>query len=239
MTEQLQLLVELQEIDSAIFKKNTLILAIPRKAQSAEKTLHDTRLSSEKQRQKYEELEKKKRDRERLFEETQERIRKLKARVSEIKNNREYQAHLKEIEAVERERHAIEDEILALMESLDAAQKDLRARESEVKAEGEKVDAFKRRLDAEIAAAEKELDALRLRRGRMVERIEPAAYELYFRLLESAQGLAVVEARDEVCRGCNMNIPPQLFVELKKSERLIQCPQCGRILFWKKEETSG
>ena len=38
-------------------------------------------------------------------------------------------------------------------------------------------------------------------------------------LLEKCNGLAVVEARDEICQGCNMNIPPQMFVELRKIQR--------------------
>jgi predicted nucleic acid-binding Zn-ribbon protein len=33
-----------------------------------------------------------------------------------------------------------------------------------------------------------------------------------------------------------MNIPPQLFVEIKKNEKIIQCPQCNRILYWKAEK---
>jgi predicted nucleic acid-binding Zn-ribbon protein len=29
-----------------------------------------------------------------------------------------------------------------------------------------------------------------------------------------------------------MNIPPQLYVEIRKNEEIIQCPQCLRILFY-------
>jgi predicted nucleic acid-binding Zn-ribbon protein len=50
-------------------------------------------------------------------------------------------------------------------------------------------------------------------------------------LLKNKAGLAVVPVRNEVCGGCNMNIMPQLFVEIKKNEELHRCPQCGRFLF--------
>ncbi|GFP33407.1 hypothetical protein HKBW3S42_01742, partial [Candidatus Hakubella thermalkaliphila] len=30
----------------------------------------------------------------------------------------------------------------------------------------------------------------------------------------------------------NMNIPPQMFVELKKNIEIIQCQLCDRILYW-------
>jgi predicted nucleic acid-binding Zn-ribbon protein len=52
-------------------------------------------------------------------------------------------------------------------------------------------------------------------------------------LLEICAGLAVIEVKDEICQGCNMNIPPQLFVELKKNEEIYNCPHCRRIIFYK------
>jgi predicted nucleic acid-binding Zn-ribbon protein len=52
-------------------------------------------------------------------------------------------------------------------------------------------------------------------------------------LIESSGGIAVTEVKGEVCQGCNMNIPPQLYVEIKSNEEIIQCPQCHRILYYK------
>jgi predicted nucleic acid-binding Zn-ribbon protein len=52
-------------------------------------------------------------------------------------------------------------------------------------------------------------------------------------LIESSGGIAVTEVKEEVCQGCNMNIPPQLYVEIKSNEEIIQCPQCRRILYYK------
>jgi predicted nucleic acid-binding Zn-ribbon protein len=233
--EQLRLLNALQEIDSAIVKKIELIETIPKKISSIEHVLKDAQALHDKQRQQYEALDKKKKDKERSLDEIAERIRKLKARASEIKNNKEYQAHLKEIASVEKEQSAIEDEILVLMESTDAALKDLKRVQTKVDAERERIEEYKKKLNEEIAVAEKELAELRLRRNEGLQRIDNDVYELYSTVLESKGGLAVVEARDEICRGCNMNIPPQLFVELKKNEKIIQCPQCGRILCWRGE----
>jgi predicted nucleic acid-binding Zn-ribbon protein len=127
----------------------------------------------------------------------------------------------------------MEDEILVLMESVDGAVQELKKREAVVKDEQEKGERFKKSLNDDIALVEKELEALKQRRAREVKHIDKEVYELYFSILTTKKGLAVVEARDEVCQGCNMNIPPQLFVELKKHERIMQCPQCGRILSWR------
>lgn len=232
MIEDLKLLIELQEIDSAIVNKADIIDAIPQKVSSVEQPLIDTQAVYDKNRQKYENLQKKKRDREQFLDDSNDKIKKLKARISEIKTNKEYQAFLKEIESAEKERHAIEDEILSLMEDLDTLQKELTAQEAKVKTEEEKVGAFKNKLQGDIAEVEKELDELKLRRGDLLKGIDREIYDLYSKILKTKKGLAVVEAKDEICRGCNMNIPPQLFVEIKKNEKIIQCPQCNRILYF-------
>jgi hypothetical protein len=187
----------------------------------------------EKAKQRYEAHVKKKKEKEGLLDEINEKIRKLRGRTSEIKTNKEYQAHLKEIEAVETQQRGVEEEVLFLMEAVDTAQRELKGDEGKVKIEEERIEAFKKKLEEEVGETEKELDALKLQREQLVKGIEGELYHLYVQLLETKRGLAVVETRGEVCQGCYMNIPPQLFVEIKKNEKIIQCPQCNRILYWK------
>ena len=231
MREDMKLLRELQEIDSALVKKTAVINTIPRKVSSVEQPFKDAQSAYEKNKQKYDALAKKRKDKELSLDDTQEKIKKLKMRTSDIKTNKEYQALLKEIESAEKEQRAVEDEILVLMETLDTAQKELKAYEATVKGEEEKIEAFKKKLSEEVEEIEKELETLRHQREHAARDIDGELYALYEKLLETKRGLAVVETREEVCLGCNMNIPPQLFVEIKKNERIIQCPQCSRILY--------
>ena len=226
-------LVEVQGIDSDIAKKVAIMEAIPKKVSSVEQPLREARSLYEKAKQKSEAHVKKKKEKEGLLDEINEKIRKLRGRTSEIKTNKEYQAHLKEIEAVETQQRGVEEEVLFLMEAVDTAQRELKGDEGKVKIEEERIEAFKKKLEEEVGETEKELDALKLQREQLVKGIEGELYHLYVQLLETKRGLAVVETRGEVCQGCYMNIPPQLFVEIKKNEKIIQCPQCNRILYWK------
>ncbi len=70
-------------------------------------------------------------------------------------------------------------------------------------------------------------------RQEQVSRIQPAVFAQYQKLLLSKAGIAIAEARGEACSGCYMSIPPQVFVNVKKNESIITCPQCGRILYYK------
>jgi len=230
--EDIKALIEVQKIDSDIAQKAALIEAIPKKVSSVEQPLREARSLYEKAKQRYEAHVKKKKEKEGLLDEIHEKIKKLKGRTLEIKTNKEYQAHLKEIESVEREQRGIEDEVLFLMEAADTVQNELKTDEAKVRSEEEKVEVFKKKLKEEVTETEQEMDVLKLQREQLVRGIEGELYHLYVQLLETKKGLAVVETRDEVCQGCYMNIPPQLFVEIKKNEKIIQCPQCNRILYW-------
>ena len=54
----------------------------------------------------------------------------------------------------------------------------------------------------------------------------------YNRLKESrGSGVAIIE--EELCTECHSTIPPQLFAEVKKSNKIITCHSCGRILIYK------
>jgi predicted nucleic acid-binding Zn-ribbon protein len=231
--EDVRLLIELQGIDSAIVRNTEIVEAIPAKVSLVEQPLREAQAAYEKLKQNLEVFAKKKKTKEGLLDDVNEKIKKLKARTTEIKTNKEYQALLKEIETGEKERNAVEDEILILMESIESCNSELDEQKEKVRVEEGKREAFKRKLEDEAAEVRKELDELRLRRESVAKGIDGDIYSLYFKLLEGRRGLAVVEAKDEVCRGCNMNMPPQLFVEIKKNEKIFQCPQCGRILYWK------
>jgi hypothetical protein len=212
-----------------------IINEIPLNISGVETRLNKILTNLDKIKQGLESLEKKKRDKERTLDDINEKINKLKTRIKEIKTNKEYQAHLKEIESVEKERYAVEDEILLIMEEIEASLKELILREETIRSEKSKVDEFKKRLEGEVLEAEKELLALNEARSGIIGSIDEELYNLYMGLIKSGKGLAVVEAKEEICLGCNMNFPPQLFVELKKNEQIIKCPQCHRIIYYKSE----
>jgi hypothetical protein len=63
-----------------------------------------------------------------------------------------------------------------------------------------------------------------------------ARYELIF---SRRGGTAVVEVAGGICQGCYMNIPPQLWNEIIRSEKVHLCPSCQRILYYKPAEEAA
>jgi predicted nucleic acid-binding Zn-ribbon protein len=232
LEHNLSLLINLQKFDSLILEKQAVIKEIPAKISEVELPIKKAQALLDKLKQTRESLEKKRRDKERQLDDISEKIKKQKARTTDIKTNKEYQALLKEIETSEKERYAVEDEILNLMEEIDNASKQERMEEAKLKSEKDKLDVYREKLRTEVSMAEKEMLAIREERSKIVDSVDKELYTLYMNLIESGNGMAISEAKEEVCQGCNMNIPPQLFVEIKKNEEILQCPQCRRILFF-------
>ncbi len=235
MNAQLKLLIELQEMDMEIIGKSALVARIPEKILEEEKSFLRTKAGLDAARKEQQSLLKQKREMDAELEQMGQRVAKLKARTSEIKTNKEYQAHLKEIEAAEREVFKYEDGILSVMERMEAAEKAVKSAAASAGAEEERLLAVKKGLEAERSGAEEELSRLKARRADFTRRIEGSVYELYMHVLQKHQGLAVVEARDEICGGCNMKIMPQLYVQIRETGDIYQCPQCDRILYRSEE----
>jgi len=226
-------LIQLQQIDSKIRTIQRTIEDVPRKITEGESPLQDSQHVLNRIKQQYDAFEKKKREKERALEDVNDKINKLKMRTGEIKTNKEYQALLKEIKAVEDSRSSIEDDILSAMEDADTLGKQIKTEEQNYRANKEKVEALKKDIENEKSETEKELLTVQGIREKVIEAVDSEVYDQYVMLLEICGGLAVIEVKDEICQGCNMNIPPQLFVELKKNEEIYNCPHCRRILYYK------
>ncbi len=232
MNEQLKLLIELQALDSVILSTRIKIDTIPSSISSQEGPLRSAEAAYENAKQKQSALEKKKKDRERDIEDINEKIKKLKSRTSEVKTNKEYQAQLKEIETAEKDLRIAEDEILSIMESMEESSKLLKVENGRISEERAKIGEIKKELEKKASIFEQEVKKLKKSRKLIVGRIESDIYNQYVIILKAHRGIAVVEARDEICLGCNIHIPPQMFVELKKNEEIVHCPQCRRILYY-------
>jgi predicted nucleic acid-binding Zn-ribbon protein len=72
----------------------------------------------------------------------------------------------------------------------------------------------------------------------MGERIAADVLALYRRVkAKKANGIAICSVGASTCRGCNVNIPPQMYNELQRVDRLKNCPNCERIIYWDDDQS--
>jgi uncharacterized protein len=69
------------------------------------------------------------------------------------------------------------------------------------------------------------------------EGLEQKILAFYEKIRLWAGNTAVVPVRKQACYGCYMKISDKAYADVIKSEEIITCPHCGRILYIEKETT--
>jgi hypothetical protein len=154
---------------------------------------------------------------------------KLEGQTSQVKTNEAYTALLSEIEQAKEAISEAETQILEGMERIEEAGVAQRGAENgaaevykRIEVEEKACDERERALAARIA----ELDGAR---SETTARVPAELLEQYDKIATRRRP-AVVTVSAEICLGCRVDIPPQLFVELIRGKTLIQCGNCHRIL---------
>jgi len=163
---------------------------------------------------------------------------KMRTRLSELKTNKEYQAHLFEIEMANKKKGEIEERILVYMEKIEQQQKGITEAHAK-KAEAEKqFVGEKARLDAQQAALTAELSELEQKHKEIAAGVEKGLLTRYAKLRASRKDQALAPVRNGICFGCKLQISPQLVAQVKRSDAMLFCSFCGRLLYWEGEPVS-
>src|SRR3989338_1450970 len=111
-----------------------------------------------------------------------------------------------------------------------------RALQEEVAAE-EKQKAKLEDQELEIMLAAEELEKLikaaAAERATLRGQTDEEALAVYDRIARGNGGIALAEARDEVCLVCRIHIRPQTFAEVRRGDQLHYCESCHRILYYR------
>jgi len=232
VNEQLGWLIRLQELDSQIDLLREKRERLPQAIEEVRKPIEKAQAEYEKANAKYESLSRDKRDRERDLTIQEEKISKLHHRTTEIKTNKEYEAHLVEIEKAKQDKGNLEEAILLLMDHVDQFRKEAEDKKKLVADAQHRFEIEKQRMESEMVAAEETLKQL-VQESKSVEtKIEERLLRDYQQLRIARKGLGVAPVKEGTCLGCRLALPPQLFADVRKNEKILTCSYCHRFLFW-------
>ena len=126
MHPHLPTLIELQALDLRILEVKEQERKLPSLFQAAESPLLEFTLLIQGLTTELDKSIKERRDRESDLEAHESQVAKLRARLSELKTNKEYQTHLFEIEMANKKKGAIEEHVLLLMERIEKFQEEMK-----------------------------------------------------------------------------------------------------------------
>ena len=234
---QLQLLIELQKIDARIITIQDQRQTYPEQLKAAEAPFLEAKQRLLTRGEAAEALIKERRDREGELSVQEEYIVKIRGRLTELKTNKEYQAHLFEIDMAKKKKDRLEEAVLEVLEQVEqnqGATKELEvfAQEAETVLEQET-----KRLESLVASLEQELSVLTQKQKEVGAQLDSTLYARYTRIKCKRKGFAVTPVKAGACSGCRLQLPPQLVAEVKRSNELLSCSYCHRILYWDEQPT--
>lgn len=237
MLDQLELIKQLQAIDSALKNLEKAKLDFPKRINQLEKEFEKKKQSLEKGKTSFEETQKERHKKEQDLVRELERLQKSQDKLALVKTNKEYQAALKEIDDIKQHNSDVETEILLFMEKTDSLGKKVKQEEGEYQKWFQEFEKKKETLKVEFEKSNQEFQNQQALRNKCIENIEPDLIKKFEMIKARRQGLAVVSIQDGLCTGCNINIPPQKILEIRKSNHAImQCPFCNRIVYFEEHK---
>ncbi|RAX55267.1 hypothetical protein CCY99_00780 [Helicobacter sp. 16-1353] len=122
-----------------------------------------------------------------------------------------------EISRLEKELEAIKDKEKELLQAIELATKDIEETKIEVQKKTAKI-----KLELQKIFDSKE---------KLAKSIDNKVLVFYEKIRKWAKDTSVVVVKKQACSGCFIRINDKVYSELLKSDDIVTCPHCGRILY--------
>lgn len=232
MDADLDRLIHLQQIDSAVDAARRGLAAEPERQKTLDDRLDATRQAVAGAKERLAQSQTARREIEKDVAVQQGRLSKYREQAMSVKTNVEYHAIQKEIGFAQGEIKTLEDRILERMLESDEFTAEVKRAEAELAREQKAVEADRRTLAAESADLHASVERLAAERAGLVGALAPQALALFEQVAAKRHGVAVAEARAGICTICHVRLRPQVFNTVLRNESIVQCDSCQRILFY-------
>jgi uncharacterized protein len=235
MLNDVERLVVLQERDRQLAQLQAEVDAIPPQRAGAARRGAAIEATLESAKAKTRQLDADRKQLELEVETRNERIARYSLQQFQTKRNEEYRALSHEIETCKREITRLEDQQLELMEQAEAGHRFVREateQSAQTRRESERILAD---LAQREEALQKQLAELQAGRKDLAAAVEPGLLARYERLRPTKGEKVVVGVEHGACGGCHVGLPAQVILGCRSAQELVQCPNCGRILFYTRD----
>src|SRR5262245_49577285 len=233
MSPDLQRLIDLQRLESAIADAKARISAHPQRLADADAQLAAANgvLESAKNRLKDNQDARRALDKDVAL--YQGRLSKFKDQQSAVKTNKEYQALGHEIETAQNDLGGVELKVIERMVEADAIAADVKQAEGVFAARRKEIDAQKKQMADELAGVEASLQSATAARAALLKDLDPRLIAVFEQVARVRKGIAVTTAtRDGLCSVCHVRMRPPVFQQVRHNDTIVQCESCQRILYY-------
>ncbi|MDA3813513.1 MAG: C4-type zinc ribbon domain-containing protein [Candidatus Cloacimonetes bacterium] len=230
MKKQLEILIQMQKLDTIIGEKNILTKKLPQQLNSLKQSLKDADETVAATKSDFDENLKDQKLKELDIADNNTKIAKYKNQLLTIETNKEYKALNSEINHLEKNNSEIDDELIRLMEAEAELKERLKEEKKAQLKASEDLKANEEKLEKEIQEVQKDIKDLKSKRNVLAKDLPRELIRRYATLIKNKNRKAVVFNDNNACSGCGYSIRPQVVIDIKEGNSVIYCESCGRIL---------
>jgi uncharacterized protein len=232
MNADLERLIALQKLDSAVEAASRKLASEPEHEKSLETRLEAATQHVAEVKAQLADNQAARRVVEKDVSLHQGRLSKFRDTAMAVKTNQEYHAVQKEIGFAQTEIKTLEDKILEQMLEADELASALKKAEQDLASEQKAIDADRKAMTAEHGELETALDRMTGERAAIVSAIDKPLLTMFEQVKRKRNGIALSEARGGVCTICHVRLRPQVFNSVRRNDSILQCDHCNRILYF-------
>ena len=161
-----------------------------------------------------------------------DRIIKSNETLRMVKTNKEYQVLLREVDDNKKRKDALETELLEYFDEQENLEEIVKEGEKEYNLLKDQTDAEQEEIEKKSKDDRELLEEYLASQNEIGKTLDASLMNRFVKISKMNNGVAIASVKNEVCMGCFMNIPPQLYIEVQRGKSLISCPQCSRILYY-------
>ncbi len=162
--------------------------------------------------------------------ESKELLKNRETKLYEIKTTKEYQAAQKEIASAKKNNIEKEIKLPELRQKVESLKNEVSSLENEVLALQSKIQEEESRIGSDLEKLRQQLEEKLTDKQKIFGDLDKNLVTKYEKVLARKQP-AMAPILVGVCQECNINVPPQLYIEIQKYTQVINCPSCFRILY--------
>ena len=222
----------LQEIDLGLEATRTALSEVQERLGESEE-LEEARRAVEEGRLRLREAQKRQREAEWAVEEIQAKLRPVEEKLygGTIKNPKELMGFQQDVDSLKGRQHELEDRVLETMTLTEEAEGTLAEAEGRLSEVDARWREEQERLLREQDDLQEQVQELEGRRLRQETVIDAEVMRQYDTLRAAHQGRAVAKVERGICQGCRITLPIHVVQRARRSDHLVRCTSCERILY--------
>jgi predicted nucleic acid-binding Zn-ribbon protein len=239
LSAQIEILASLQNVDREIKRHEGTREQLLRELKSKELEIQSRKKEIQELSSALAEADKQRQEKDRVLQDEGKKVTDRRMRMNRIKNSKELAALQREIDLIKQTNGEREEELIKLMEDIERAKAVIQTKQEEAATLQAAWERGQAELNAQLSSIDQAMSEASARRQSIAANVTKDLISRYEMIFSRRGGTAVVEVNGGICQGCYMNIPPQLWNEIIRNDKVHFCSSCQRILYYKPNEDAA